>query len=209
MANFKLRIRGQFSASLNWSCGFNCTASELTSTVSSTLASSWTTFWNTATNGYANLCTSAVTVFSADAYQMSSTWQMMSKVSTTLSLVGTASGDSMPFNTTPVIHLFNPAQPSSEQGWIKLPAAAESQAAGDVYSSAFLTSLATVLAVFWSNMSALTAFQPVTYNRRTNKQGDPPFTLHTLTNNELTSKVYTLRQRTRKQPIVRSHSAAI
>jgi hypothetical protein len=91
------------------------------------------------------------------------------------------------------------ANDGSHRGHMKLPAPSNDALDGLVFSTAFVGHVSTRLEQFLTDMSALTAFTMVSYNRHTNKMGDPPFTIHALTDAEVSDKPGTNRQRNRKQ----------
>lgn len=200
MTIYRCQIRGQYSTAYNWSFAFHCESTAAESTIESTLSSAFTTFWTTATNGYENLCSTAVSVFEASAATLNPSLQLLSITRGSLSLAGTDAGGSLPYHTGALVALYNPAADTkSNRGRFRLPAPSKAQETAGALTSAFLTSVKTVLDPFWTSMNALPAFQVTTYNRRVNKQGEAAFTKHVLPNYRLSNKPASMRQRVRKQ----------
>lgn len=198
MTIYKCRIRGQYNAVTNWSFGFHCEATAAESGVNSTLTSAWTALWNDATNGYGKFCTSAVTSTFAETATLNPSLRLLTKTSASLALAGTATGSNLPLQITPLICFTGAQDTKSDRGRMRLPVVAETEFQGGVWLAAFLTSLGTVFQTFWNSMNALAGFQVTSYNRVTNKQGDPPFTKHVLTNWNIPDHPGTARMRTRK-----------
>ncbi len=200
MANFKARVRGLFAGSFEWSYGFNFTANTDVATAATTLHDATQAFWNTATTGYAHLVANEVTTTDVVAYICNASWRSTNKKKVTFAVAGDSGDNSLPwFNAVNIFMFSGDANDGSHRGHIKLPAPYVTALDGHIYSSAFVTAVSTRLEQFLTDMSALTAFSMVSYNRHTNKQGDPPFTNHSLTDAEVSNKVASNRQRTRKQ----------
>jgi len=200
MANFKARIRGKFASAYEWSYGFNFTANTDVATAAATLHDATQTFWNTATTGYAHLCSATTATTDVTAYICNASWRSTNKKRVAFAVVGDDAENSLSMATAVNIFLFSgDANDGSHRGHIKLPAPAIDALDGVVFSTTFVNAVTTRIEQFWTDMSALTAFTTVSYNRHTNKQGDPPFTNHALTDSEVSAKPGTNRQRSRKQ----------
>lgn len=200
MANFKARVRGLFGGSREWSYGFNFTANTDVATAATTLHDATQGFWNTATSGYAHLCSATTTTTDVTAYLCNASWRSTNKKRVAFAVAGDDAANSLAIATAVNIFMFSGvANDGSHRGHMKLPAPSNDALDGLVFSTAFVGHVSTRLEQFLTDMSALTAFTMVSYNRHTNKMGDPPFTIHALTDAEVSNKPGTNRQRNRKQ----------
>jgi len=202
MANFKARVKGLFGGSLEWSYGFNFTANTDVATAATTLHDATQGFWNTATSGYAHLCSATTTTTTVTAYLCNASWRSTNKKILAFAVAGDDAANSLSVATAVNIFTFSAAaNDGSHRGHIKLPAPSIDALDGLVYSDAFVGHVSTRLEQFLTDMSALAAFTMVSYNRHTNRLGDPPFTNHPLTDAEVSKKPGSNRQRNRKQAV--------
>jgi len=200
MANFKARVSGTFNSSLQWSYGFNFTANTDVATAATTLHDATQGFWNTATSGYAHLCASTTATTHVTAYLCNASWRATNKKVVAFASVGDDANNTLDVATAVNIYTFSSAaNDKSHRGHIKLPAPAIDALDGIFWDATFVTRVSTRLEQFLTDMSALTAFTMVSYNRHTNLMGDPPFTNHPLTDAEVSVKPGSNRQRNRKQ----------
>lgn len=200
MANFKARVVGTFNSTFEWSYGFNFTANTDVATAATTLHDATQGFWNTATSGYAHHCASTTATTKVIAYLCNASWRSTNKHVAAFATVGDNATNSLPIATAVNIFTFSSAaNDKSHRGHIKLPAPAIDAMDGIVWDSTFVGHVSTRLEQFLTDMSALTGFTMVSYNRHTNQMGDPPFTNHSLTDAEVSAKPGSNRQRDRKQ----------
>jgi len=199
MANFQARVFGQYAGTLEWSYGFKFTANTDVNSAATTLHDATSAFWTVATNGYQHYCFTDVAVTSVQASLHNASWRLTGKADQALAITGDGATASLSFNTAVNIALVSTNNIKGENGRIMLPTPRVGAIAAHVWSSAFITSLETIFSQFWTDMSALTAFQVVTYNRFTNKLGDPPFTNHNIVDSKPSNKPASQRRRTRKQ----------
>lgn len=90
------------------------------------------------------------------------------------------------------------ADAPSDRGRMFLPPPAADVFTADIWTSAFLNSLKLVFDPFFTTLNGLAGYQQVTFNRHTNKLGEPPFTNHVITNYAIGNKPAVQRRRTRK-----------
>lgn len=209
MSIYKCKISGLYNSALAWSFGFHCESTTAESTVASTLATAFTTFWTTATNGYENYASSVVTVTNAQAATLNPSLRLLTKSDSPLSLAGTAGSAILPIQLSPICSMTGASDTKSDRSRFHLPAPSSSTLNNGKWASAFLTSLGIVMQDFWDEMATLSAFQVTSYNRRTNKQGDAPFTKHVLTNFNIPDKPGTARMRARKESVTRTTTGTL
>ncbi|AXH78899.1 MAG: hypothetical protein [Circular genetic element sp.] len=199
MTNFAFRVFGEYAGTFEWSYGFKATATTDIGTAATTLHDATSTFWTTATNGYQHYTFTDVAVTSVQASIHDANWKLTGKQSQALAITGDGSGASLPFDTAVNIALVSTNDVKAYNGRIKLPTPLQSTVAAHVFDAAFITSLEAIFSQFWTDMSALTAFQVVTFNRFTNRFGDAPFTNHDIADSKPSNKPATQRNRVRKQ----------
>jgi hypothetical protein len=200
MANFKFRINGLMNGVYGWSMGFQATAVTDVVTAATTLQGAFETWWNTTTDGFKNYIFTDITGTTCQASAHNASWQLISKQVETLTLnAGLGATGSLPYYVSPFHRFFGASDTKSDRGGMHMPATAIGTLTLGKMDAAFLASQQIIWPAFWSNMSALTAFTLVSYNKHTNKQGDPPFTNHNITDTETSDKPGTVRARVRKQ----------
>lgn len=198
MTTYRGVIKGTYASSRTWTTSYHFNTTATGTTAVSQLASAWTALWTDATNGYEKYAFSDVAVTEAIVYQLSATNRTTNVSTSTLSLAGTATGASLPFQTCPLIFMTGANDTKSDRGHMFLPTTALSSFTGDFLTSAFTTSMVAVFDTFFASMKTLPGYSAFSWNRATNKLGEPPWTQHILTNWQMTNKLATRRKRIRK-----------
>lgn len=198
MSNYKLRVRGLYAGAFRWSYGFNIQSTAAIATVASTLHDATNTFWTTTTDGYEHLVNADVTVVDVAAYLCNASWLTIQKDVLALSLTGSNANASLPFNTSAILSLTGDSDTKSDRGFMRLPTPANDSVTSHVFTSAFLAHVAAITDPFFVTMRGLAGYAAVSYNRRTNKQGEAPFTAHPLNKWDMSNKPGTERSRTKK-----------
>lgn len=210
MTIYQARVQGLYNSALEWSFGFHFESTSDATTCASTLAAGFTTFWTAATNGYENYASSVVTVTNAQIRTLNSSLRTLTVTNSGLSLAGTAASAILPVQLAPVVSQYNPSfDDKSHRGHFHLPAPSSSTLNNGKWASAFLTSLGVDVQALFDEMNTLGAFQVTSYNRRTNKLGEAPFTKHILTNWNIPDKPGTARQRARKEAVTRTTTGTL
>lgn len=198
MSNYRLRINGGLPNGLLWSTGYNILSTAAPATVASTLDTAWNTLWTDATNGLEKFVHTDVTTINTVVYTTNTNWVTTAKITTPRALAGTDANASMSLAACPYIAFTGTSDTKSDKGRMKLPPLASDAIAAGLVTNACVTALTTVFNAFFTTMKGLAGYQAVSYNRHTNKQGDPPFTPHQLTGGLLVNRLGTERPRTRK-----------
>lgn len=198
MTNFKLRVTGALPQALSWSSGYNIVSSATLTTVSSTFNAAFNSFWTDATNGLEKYVPAGVTTVQTIAYQMSSTWRVTGKDVRALALAGTDVNHISNIAASPYVLFTGATDNATDRGHMKLPPFGNDAIVDGLVTNAVVTSLTTSLQTFFTTMKALAGYSVVSYNRHTNKLGDPPFTNHPLVNFEMVNRCGTERARQRK-----------
>lgn len=198
MTFYRCTIKGTYASARTWTTSYHINSTATGSTVVSQLATAWTTFWTTVTNGYENYVFTDVAVTAAIVYQLSATNRTTNVFTSTLALAGTAAGNSLPFQTAPLIYMTGAQDTKSDRGHMFLPTTDLASFTGDFLSPAFMSSMAIVVAGFFTSMKTLPGYSAFSWNRTVNKLGDPPYTQHILTNWQMSNKLATRRKRVRK-----------
>lgn len=207
MTNFKVRVSGLLPQSMTWSTGYNLVSTATLGTVSSTWNAAWNAFWTDATNGLEKYVPAGVTVIQTTCYQMSSTWRVTGKDVRALALAGTDVNHISNIAASPYVAMTGSVDNATDRGRLKLPPFGNDAMVDGLVTNAVVTSLGTSLQTLFTTMKALAGYQAVSYNRRTNKLGDPPFTNHQLTNATMQNRVGT--ERARQHKLKTTFSAAI
>jgi len=210
MANYKARVNGLLGTSLKWSMGYKFASTAALATVASTFDGAVGTLWTDATNGIQKFTHTDVTVTNTTVYLLNSSWISTQKTTTPHAIAGTDVNTTPHYGLAPFVFMFSSAaQGKSFRGHMKLPPFANDTMAAGLLTNAVVTSLETVFAAFFTTMKGLSGYQVVSYNRRTNKVGDVPFTQHVLTSFTIPNLVGTQEQRYDKQLATFSASGSL
>jgi len=175
MPDFSLKVKGLLGGSLPWSFGFFAAGSGSEASTSSTFNTAVGTLFTTATNGIQNFITSDVTVTGTVTSTLNGTMHQVTETIGSLSITGTATGNSLPWSVAEVVTTITGFAQKSGHGRIFLPPFAESTVASHVITSGTITSLKTVFDTFFSTI--ITAgIQPFIFNRKPLKDGTPAIT---------------------------------
>lgn len=207
MSNYRCRINGALNAGLSWSAGFNMLSTAPLTTVASTLDSAWNTLWTDATGGLTKWVTSGTTTVSTTVYLTDVNWRTTQKKVTPRALAGTNASTTGSLAVSPYMAMVGTNDTKSDTGRMKFPPFGSDQYSGGVILNATCDAFAVVLSTFFTTMSGLAGAQIVSFNRRVNKQGDPPFTSHQLTGGTFSNRPGTERARERKQKA--THTATV
>jgi hypothetical protein len=198
VTNYRLRMNGLLNGTHTWSCGYHITSTAALATVATTLDGAWNTLWTDGAHGIGLFLHTDVTLVNTTVYQCNASWLTTAKTVTDRALAGTDANPTFDYGSAPFIELYDGVDNRSDRGFIKFPPPATDAVAGSLLTSTFQTALNDVLGPFFTTMKGLAGYTVVSYNRLTNKAGDPPFTNHTLTNYSLGNKLGTNRKRKRK-----------
>lgn len=198
MTIYSCRVRGLSAGAYRWSYGMHINASVSAASLLSTWHDANNTLWTTATNGYQHLVNADVTVVDVVVYTLNASLVTLAVNDTALAITGSNSHDSLPFNVSTTVRMIGTSDTKSDRGMFKMPTPSNDAVTGHVFTTAFLTSMKAILDPFFTTLNAVSGFQAGSYNRRTNKQGDPPFTFHPFTTYLVSNKPGQNRNRTKK-----------
>jgi hypothetical protein len=198
MTIFKCQLNGTYITTRPFTTSFYIESTADKITVNSALNTAWSTLWTTATNGMEHYCHTDVALTGTTTYVLNSSLMATDKRFDALALAGTDTSQSLPFQNAPWIHFTGPNITKSDRGGMFLPTVAQDVISGGLLTTAYVDSMKIVFDAFWISMRALAGYSNARFNRRTNKQGDPPFTAHTITNYTFDNKMRTRRGRVRE-----------
>jgi hypothetical protein len=198
MTIYSCRVRGLYAGAYRWSYGIHCNATVSATSLLSTWHDANSTLWTTATHGYQHLVSTEVTTVDVAVYTLNASLVTLAINKTPLAITGDNANASLPFATSTTVNFYGNSDIKSDRGRMKLPAPSEDNLVAHVWSTAFLTSMKDILDPFTATLDAISGFQSGSWNRRTNRQGDPPFTFHPFTAYAVTNKPGTNRNRTKK-----------
>lgn len=198
MTNFKLRVLGGLPQSLSWSSGYNISSTDTLATVSSTFNAAFGAFWTDATNGLDKYVPAGVTTVETVVYQCNAQWRSTGKDPRPLAHAGIDTNHISNIAASPYVLLSGAVDEGSDRGHLKLPPFGNDAIVDGLVTNTVVTSLGVSLQTFFTTMKALAGYQAVSYNRRANKLGDPPFTNHPLTAFSMQNRCGTERPRQRK-----------
>lgn len=201
MTNYRLRVSGALPQSLTWTTGYDITSTDTLGTVSSTWNAAFGAFWTDATNGLGKYVPAGVTTIETIAYEMSATWRVTGKDPRALAHVGTDTNHISNLAASPYVTFTGSIDNATDRGHMKLPPFGNDAIVDGLVTNTVVTSLGISLQTLFTTMKALAGYQAVSYNRHTNKLGDPPFTNHVLTNATFVNRCGTARMRQRKLKI--------
>lgn len=188
MTNFRCRINGQLGGTLPWSCGVIMAGTLSEAALLAQFSTAVTNLWTTATNGLQNFMTSDVTVTGVSVATLDpSTFHELTKTTGTLSIPGTATGNSLPWDTAEVIGLGSTGLQRYQRGRMKLPPFATNQIASHVIIPTTTAKMKIVLDAFFPAARAgMTGY--IVFNQKTTKQGIPPHTVENLSTYHISDK---------------------
>lgn len=198
MTIYSCRVRGLAAGAYRWSYGIHCNATVSASSLLSTWHDANNTLWTTATHGIQHLVGDEIATVDVAVYTLNSSLITLAVTSTPLSIVGDNANESLPFDVSVTVGFTGSSDIKSDRGRLKLPPPATDSVVDHVYTSAFLTHLKDVFDPFFTTLNAVSGFQMGSYNRKTNKQGDPPNTFHPFTTYLISNKPGQNRNRTKK-----------
>jgi len=199
MTLYEVRARGLYGGSTSWSFGYKLNSTEALSSVESTFNAAITTWWTTATHGYENLVNADVTLVDTVTYTLNASLVVLDKDVTPNAQVGTNAHDSLAFQTSVWVAMFGAADTQSDRGGMMLPTPSNDNLVGEIWTAAFQTHLKDIFDPFFTTMRGLAGYSAVKINPHTNRQGDPPFTQHIVTDYKIGNKPSTVRRRTKKR----------
>lgn len=134
MTHFRLVAKGALPAGDIWMTGFQVDA-DAGQDAASTLASwltAWALFWNGTGAGtdYKSLCKTTVTTFEQSSTEVGADGKNITQAVATVSLAGTATDDSMPQETCPVLTLRTSLASKAGRGRLYLPPLSETSNGG-------------------------------------------------------------------------------
>lgn len=197
MTNFRAQINGTLGGSLPWSTGLWLSGAIVEGTLATDWASAVATLWNTATDGLQNFMSADVELTGTSVSTLNSTMHQTTKTLIGASIAGTDSNPSLPWNIAEVVTLRSPQATKWGHGRMFLPPFAEDQIASHVIKAATITKMETVFNSFFASLVAAGA-TPFIFNRRTRKDGTPPYTITDLTYYDLSDKPAQQRRRVSK-----------
>lgn len=177
------------------------------SAVASALDSAWNTLWTDATGGLEKWVATDITTVNTVVYTVDANWRVTNKTTTPRALAGTNVNHTPNLASSPYIAFVGANDTRSDKGRLKLPPFASDQITAGLILNATVDAFAVVASAFFTSMSGLAGAQIVSYNRHTNKAGDPPFTPHQLTGGLFANRPGTERARERK--LKATHSATV
>lgn len=198
MTNYRLRVEGTLPQGLTWSSGYHITSTDTLATVSSTFNASFGALWTDAVNGLETMTPAGVATVETIAYACNASWRVTGKDVRPLAHAGTNANHISNIAASPYVLLTGAIDEGTDRGHIKFPPFSNDKIVDGLVINAAVTALGTSLQTFFTTMAALAGYQAVSYNRFTNKLGDPPFTNHVLADFTMVNRCGTERARQNK-----------
>lgn len=183
---------------MTWSTGYNITSTDTLTTVSSTFNAAFGAFWTDATNGLDKYVPAGVTTIQTVVASCNAVWRETGKDVRALAHAGIDTNHISNIAASPYVLLSGAINEGTDRGHMKLPPFGNDAVVDGLVTNTVVTSLGVSLQTFFTTMKALAGYQAVSYNRRTNKLGDPPFTNHVLSAFSMQNRCGTERARQRK-----------
>lgn len=198
MTNFKLRVFGTLPQGLSWSSGYNITSTDTLATVGSTFNTAFGALWTDAVNGLETMTPAGVATTETICYSCNATWRVTGKDIRPLANAGTNANHISNLAASPYLHFTGAIDNRSDGGHMKFPPFSNDKVVDGLVINAAVTALGTSLQTFFTTMKALAGYQAVSFNKLTNRLGDPPFTNHVLTDFTMVNRCGTERGRQNK-----------
>jgi hypothetical protein len=183
---------------MKWSSHFDMISTSDLLTVASTLDSAWNTFWTDATNGLGKFLFTDVTTVETIVYQKNASWRTTSVKPTPRALAGTNANITGNIASSPYMSFTGANDTKSDRGHFHFPPFASNQISAGLILNATCDSIGISFSTFMASMLGLAGSQIISFNTRTNKLGEPPFTNHVLTGGTMGNRPGTARMRDRK-----------
>lgn len=198
MTIYSCRVRGLAAGAFRWSYGIHCNATVSAASLLSTWHDANNTLWTTATHGYQHLVNADIATVDVVVYTLNASLITLAVTSTPLAITGDNAHDSLPFDVSTTVGFIGASDIKSDKGRMKMPTPANDAVTAHAFTTAFLTSMKDVLDPFFTTLNAVSGFEMGSWNRKVNKQLDPPFTFHPFTNYNVSNKPGQNRNRTKK-----------
>lgn len=199
MTLYEVRAHGLYNSADRWSFGYLLNSTEALSSVASTFDGAISTFWTTATHGYENLAFSDVALTNTTVYTLNPSLIVLNKFVTPNSKVGASENGSLAYGTSVTCAMLGDNDTKSDRGHMSLPTVDVGFLVDGLYTATLQTHLTSILNAFFTTMRGLSGYSAVKINRHANRQGDAPFTQHTVNKWSVSNKPGSARMRTKKQ----------
>jgi len=199
MTIYAVRAHGLYNGKDKWSFGYLLNSTEALSSVASTFDGAISTFWTTATHGYENLAFTDVTLTNTTVYTMNSSLVVLNKLDTANSKAGASENGSLAYGTSVTVAMLGDNDTQSDRGHMSLPTPDVGFLVDGLYTATLQTHLTSILNAFFTTMRGLAGYSAIKVNRHVNRQGDAPFTQHTVDKWSVSNKPGSARMRTKKQ----------
>lgn len=199
MTLYEVRAKGLYAADTSWSFGYRFNSTALIDAVATAWDGAISTFWNTTTDGYKNFCNADVTLVNTLTYVTNTEGVVLDKRDIANARAGINGHDSLAFNTAVWINHYGLSDTQSDRGGFYLPTPSNDNLVGDIWIAGFQTSVKAVLDPLFVTMRALAGYSAVKFNAHINRQGDAPFTQHSVSAWKMGNKPATQRRRTKKR----------
>jgi hypothetical protein len=142
MTDYYAQVSGAYSATVGWTFGRHITSAQSPSALLTTWQNAWTAAWNDGTHGMKVIYPTTTSITGFSVATLDTTYHQTAKVASTVSLAGTATGDTLPWQEAILVSLSSSTQIGRHsRGRFYLPALEETFVNGDVVVSTEVTRL--------------------------------------------------------------------
>jgi len=200
MPDYFAQVHGVLPSGRSWSTGRHITSNQTEAELLTTWQNAWTSAWNLATTGLSTVFPAGLSITQFTVATLNGSMRELTKSAADVDLVGTATGDSLPSNSSVVIDWRSNSVQRTGRGRQALPPVAEDMSTLDMLTTTaknnIKAAMTTVRTAVNADGSTFFVF-PTTET----KNGTPPFTKTVLTSVSVRDKVGSQRRRYKKEPV--------
>lgn len=140
MTDYFAQVSGQYSATVGFTFGRHITSAQSPSALLTTWANAWTAAWNDGAHGLKVIYPTTTSITGFSVATLNTIYHQTAKVASSAALVGTATGDTLPWQEAVLVSLSSSTQIGKHsRGRMYLPALEETFVNGDVIVSTEVT----------------------------------------------------------------------
>ena len=197
MTNFRAQMYGLIGGALPWSSGLYMSGA----LPEATLATDWNdgvgNLFGTAVNGLKNFMSADVTLTGTSVTTLNATMHQTTITRLDQPITGVDANASLPWNNAEVITTRSAFATKWGHGRLYMPPFAEDQIVAHVIKGATVASMIIVFEALFAALVGAGA-TPFVFNKKTRKDGTPPYTITDLTGFDISNKPAVQRRRVSK-----------
>jgi hypothetical protein len=198
MADYSLKVHGRLTSNEPYSWNWFITSNQTPGALVTTMAAALGDMWTNGTYGVGAQYAPGIRLDSFDIITLDGTFQETTKLSHTLSLVGTSADAPLSDKTTMVMRKVSPGLKRNQRGFTKLPAPVEGDLTNGLYTTVSRDRFTTAMRAVHSAITADGSTLFVHVGKNATKGGIPAYTKTVITDVTCSNKPGSQRKRMNK-----------